>query len=101
MNALPAIVGLAVITIAVKGAGSLLPELPAPLQRRLAGLAPALLAALVYVELSDNRGLPQPGAKAAGVGVAVVLAALRAPFAVCVIGGAAAAALLRALTGLA
>lgn len=100
MNALPAIAGLAAITIAVKGAGSLLPEIPAPLRRRLAGLAPALLAALVYVELAGNRGFPEPGAKAAGVGVAVVLAAIRAPFAVCVIGGAATAGLLRALTGL-
>ncbi len=101
MNALPAIAGLAAITIAIKGAGSLLPELPAPLQRRLAGLAPALLAALVYVELAGGRALPAPGAKAAGVGVAVVLAALRAPFAFCVIGGAAVAAVLRALTGIA
>lgn len=100
MSALPAIVGLAAVTIAIKGAGSLLPEIPAPLRQRLAGLAPALLAALVYVELTGSRGHPEPGAKAVGVGVAVVLAALRAPFAICVIGGALVAAVIRALTGI-
>lgn len=97
---LGAILGLAAITVALKGAGSLLPELPAAWAHRLAGLAPALLAALVYVELADERGIPQPGAKAAGVAAAVVLAAVRAPFAVCVVAGAAVAASLRALTGL-
>jgi len=97
---LAAIVALAVITIVLKGAGSLLPDLPDGLARRLAGLAPALLAALVYVELADERGLPEPGAKAAGVAAAVVLVASRAPFALCVIAGAAVAALLRAFTGL-
>lgn len=97
---LAAIVVLAVITIGLKGAGSLLPELPDGLARRLAGLAPALLAALVYVELADERGIPEPGAKAAGVVAAIVLAAIRAPFALCVVVGAAVAALLRAFTGL-
>lgn len=97
---LAAIVGLAVITIALKGAGSLLPEIPDGLARRLAGLAPALLAALVYVELANERGVPEPGAKAAGVGAAIILAAIRAPFALCVVAGAAVAALLRAFTGL-
>jgi hypothetical protein len=91
------VAALAVITIAVKGAGSLLHRIPDEVARRLAGLAPALLAALVYVELADSkRGLPHPDAKAAGVGAAVVLAAVRAPFAVCVIGGALVAAVLRA-----
>jgi hypothetical protein len=90
-----AVAVLAVLTIAIKGAGSLLPPLPHRVVRRLAGLAPALLAALVYVELTGDRGVPQLDAKAAGVGVAVVLAALRLPFAVSVVAGAATAALLR------
>ena len=92
---------LGAITILIKGAGALLPDLPPALGRRLAGLAPALLAALVYVELAGDAATPRPGAKAAGVVAAVVLAARRAPFAVCVIAGAAVAALLRAFTPLA
>lgn len=91
---------LAAITFLIKGAGTLLPPLPEGFTRRLGGLAPALLAALVYVELAGDEATPQLGAKAAGVGAAVVLAALRAPFAVCVIAGAAVAAVLRAFTGL-
>ena len=90
---------LAVLTFLLKGAAVLLPELPEPLARRLAGLAPALLAALVYVELAGDAPAPQLGAKAAGVAAAVVLAAARAPFAACVIAGAGVAALLRAFTG--
>lgn len=91
---------LAGITFLIKGAGSLLPPLPEPFTRRLAGLAPALLAALVYVELAGGEAAPQLGAKAAGVGAAVALAAIRAPFAVCVIAGAGVAAALRAFTGI-
>ena len=98
---LATVVGLAAITFLIKGAGALLPDLPEGLTRRLAGLAPALLAALVYVELAGGESTPQLGAKAAGVAAAVVLAALRAPFAVCVIAGAAVAAALRAFTGMA
>ncbi len=90
------VVGLAAATIVLKGAGALLPELPDWLTHRLAGLAPALLAALIYVELAGPGGVPQLGAKAAGVAAAVVLAVRRAPFALCVIGGAAVAAGLRA-----
>lgn len=97
---LSAILVLAAITIAIKGAGALLPELPPAVARRLAGLAPALLAALVYVELSGGRGFPALDAKALGVVAAVVLAAVRAPFAACVVAGAAVAAALRAFTGL-
>ncbi len=95
---LVAIVALASITIVLKGAGALLPALPPALARRLAGLAPALLAALVYVELADGRAVPVVSAKAAGVAVAVVLAAIRAPFGLCVAAGAAVAAGLRAFS---
>ena len=94
------VAALGVITVLLKGAGALLPDLPAPLVRRLGGLAPALLAALVYVELADGASAPRLGAKAAGVAAAVVLAAARAPFAVCVLAGAAVAAALRAFTGI-
>lgn len=91
-----AIVVLAAITFLLKGAGPLLPEVPDRLARRLAGLAPALLAALVYVELCDGGAFPEPGAKAAGVAAATFLAAIHAPFALCVVAGAGVAAALRA-----
>lgn len=94
------VVVLALVTSLLKGGAALLPAVPPALARRLAGLAPALLAALVYVELADGRGVPQLGAKAAGVGAATVLAAVRAPFGLCVIAGAAVAAGVRASTGL-
>ena len=93
-----AVVALAAATVAIKGAGALLPPLPDGLALRLAGLAPALLAALVYTEVAGDRGVPHVDAKLAGVGVATVLAALRAPLAVSVIAGAATAALLRVVT---
>lgn len=86
---------LGAITVLIKGAGSLLPHPPEHLARRLSGLAPALLAALVWVELAGDDGLPGLDAKTAGVAGAVVLFLVRAPFAVCVVGGAAVAALLR------
>ena len=94
-----AIVALALVTFLFKGAGALVPSIPEPVERRLGGLAPALLAALVVTELTDDRGVPQPDAKAAGVAVAVVLAWRKAPFAACVLAGAAVAAGLRAVTG--
>ncbi|HEX7166212.1 MAG TPA: AzlD domain-containing protein [Acidimicrobiales bacterium] len=92
-----AAVALAVLTILIKGAGSLLPEVPDALARRLGGVAPALLASLAYVELVDDGGAPVLDEKAAGVAVAVVLAWRRAPFGVCVVAGAVVAAGLRAL----
>lgn len=91
------VVVLGLVTVLLKGAGALVGRIPDALARRLAGLAPALLAALVYVELAGGHDLPRLDAKAAGVGAAVVLAAFRAPFAVCVVAGAAVAACLRAL----
>lgn len=94
------VVGLTVLTALLKGAGALLPDLPPGLAARLAGLAPALLAALVYVELTGDGDAPRLGAKAAGVGAAIVLAWRRAPFALCIVAGAAVAAGLRAATGI-
>jgi hypothetical protein len=90
-----AVLALGVITVLIKGAGSLLPHPPEHLAHRLAGLAPALLAALVWVELTGDDGVPRVDAKTAGVAAAVVLFAVRAPFAVCVVSGAAVAAVIR------
>lgn len=69
-----------------------------PLVARIADLVPvALLAALVAVQVfADERSLGLD-ARAAGVGVGVVLLLLRAPFLVVVFGAALAAALLRLL----
>ena len=92
-----AVAALAVVTIVMKGAGALLSEIPPALSARLAGLAPALLAALVVVELTNEDGIVQFDEKTAAVGVAVLLAWRRAPFAVCVIAAAVVAAALRAL----
>ncbi|HUP85319.1 MAG TPA: AzlD domain-containing protein [Acidimicrobiales bacterium] len=90
-----AVFALGVITVLIKGAGSLLPEPPTRVARRLAGLAPALLAALVWVELAGPDGVTRFDAKTAGVAAAALLFAVRAPFAVAVVGAAAVAALLR------
>ena len=94
-----AVLALGAITVLLKGAGALLPHPPAHLARRLGGLAPALLAALVWVELAGEDGAPGLDAKTAGVAAALVLFVVRAPFAVCVVGGAVVAALLRLLAG--
>lgn len=69
-----------------------------PVVARVAGLLPvALLAALVGVQaVGDGSGLVID-ARAAGLGVAVVLLLVRAPFLVVVAGAAAAAAVLRVL----
>ena len=88
---------LAVATFVLKGAGALVHRVPSALERRLAGLAPALLAALVVVEVANDDGVPEASPKTAGVAVALVLAALRLPFAVSVIAAALAAAGLRLL----
>jgi branched-subunit amino acid transport protein len=60
-------------------------------------LAPAVLAALVAVELTGSNGLIHLDVKVPAVIVAGGLAALRVPFIVCVVAGALVAALLRAL----
>jgi hypothetical protein len=53
----------------------------------------------VWVELAGDDGVPNLDAKTAGVAAALVLFVLRAPFAVCVVGGAAVAAAIRLLAG--
>ena len=92
-----AVAALAVVTIVIKGAAALVSEIPPSLAARLTGLAPALLAALVVVELTNEDGLVRFDEKTAAVGVAVVLAWRRAPFAICVIAAAVVAAALRAV----
>ena len=69
-----------------------------PLVERVADYIPvALLAALIAVQVfSDGRSL-SIDARALGLGVAVVLLLLRAPFLVVVFGAALAAALVRLL----
>ena len=94
-----AVVVLGVITVLIKGAGALLPHPPEHVAARLGGLAPALLAALVWVELAGADGVPGLDAKTAGVAAALVLFLVRAPFAVCVVAGAVVAAILRLVTG--
>ena len=90
-----AILVLGAVTILFKGAGSLVRTLPPPLERQLGGLAPALLAALIVTETVDDRGIPALDARLAGVAFAAFLAWRRAPFWLCVIAGAAVAAVLR------
>jgi hypothetical protein len=94
-----AVLALGAVTVLLMGAGALLPHPPEHLSKRLTGLAPALLAALVWVELAGDDGVPNLDAKTAGVAAALVLFVLRAPFAVCVVGGAAVAAAIRLLAG--
>jgi len=69
-----------------------------PVVRKIAGLIPAaLLSALVAVQVfSTGHRLVLDG-RAAGLGAAVVLLVLRAPFLVVVVGAAVTAALLRQL----
>jgi branched-subunit amino acid transport protein len=80
----------------MRAAGPVLPSIPAAITTRTAGLAPALLAALVALQLTGRNGLVHLDVKLPAILVAAVLAALRMPFIVCVIAGALVAALLRA-----
>jgi branched-subunit amino acid transport protein len=59
-------------------------------------LAPALLAGLVASQLTDRHGIIHIDLKVVAVIVAALFAALRVPLIVCVIAGAAIAAVLRA-----
>ena len=95
--ALALVLGLAGLSFVMRAAGPLLPNLPSAVTERTAGLAPALLAALVAIQLTGSNGLVHLDVKVPAVLVAAVLATLRAPFIVCVVVGALVAALLRAL----
>jgi hypothetical protein len=91
------VVGLATLTFAMRATGPLMPRLPSALTDRTAGLAPALIAALVATQLTSASGVLRLDVKALAVLVAAVLSALRVPLVVCVVAGAATAALVRAL----
>lgn len=95
--ALGLIAGLATLTFAMRATGPLMPHLPAALTERTAGLAPALIAALVAIQLTAASGVLRLDVKALAVLVAAVLSFLRVPLILCVVAGAAIAALVRAL----
>jgi branched-subunit amino acid transport protein len=85
----------------MRGVGPVLPTIPAVITERTAGLAPAILAGLVASQLTDRHGIIHVDLKVAAVIVAATLAGLRVPLIVCVIAGAAVAAVLRAVFHLA
>ena len=95
--ALALVVGLAALSFIMRGVGPVLPNLPAALTERTTGLASALLAALVAIQLTGSNGVLHLDVKVPAVIVAAVLAALRLPFIVCVVAGAVVAATLRAV----
>jgi len=89
-------------TMAIKAAGPVLlggRPLPGPVQRVVALLAPALLAALVATTAFASGNELVLDARAIGLAVAAVAIALRAPVLAAVIAAAAAAALVRLLVG--
>jgi branched-subunit amino acid transport protein len=94
--ALGLVLGLASLSFVMRATGALLSNLPAAVTERTTGLAPALLAALIAIQLTGPNGLLHVDVKLPAVLVAAGLAALRAPFIVCVIAGALVAAVLRA-----
>jgi Branched-chain amino acid transport protein (AzlD) len=91
------VLGLAVLSFVMRGAGPLLPSIPTAITDRTSGLAPALLAALVAVQLTGRNGILHPDIKLAAVVIAALLATLRVPMLVCVFSGAILAALARAV----
>jgi hypothetical protein len=89
-------------TMAIKSAGPVLlggRPLPAPVQRVVALLAPALLAALVATTAFGSGSTLVVDARAVGLAVAAVLVALRAPVLAVVIAAAVSAAIVRLMTG--
>ena len=86
---------LAIVTFALRGAGVAAPRLATTVSKRAAGLAPALLGALVVVNLTNDDGILAFDPRLAGVAAAAILAWRRAPFIACVLTGAIVAGLLR------
>lgn len=85
-------------TVAIKAAGPVLlggRPLPAPVQRVVALLAPALLAALVATTAFGSGSALTLDARAVGLAVGAIALVLRAPVLAVVIAAAAAAALVR------
>jgi branched-subunit amino acid transport protein len=94
--ALALVLGLAGLSFAMRAAGALLPNIPRTITDRTAGLPPALLAALVGIQLTGTNGVIHLDVKVPAVVLAALLAALRVPLIICIIAGALVAALLRA-----
>lgn len=96
-----AVLGACALAYALKLAGYLVPQhvLEIPWVHRVTPLLPvALLSALIVTQAAlTSTGHFVLDARAAGVGVAVVLLILRAPFLVVVAAAAVTAALVRAL----
>ncbi|MBA4180472.1 MAG: branched-chain amino acid ABC transporter [Anaerolinea sp.] len=72
-------------------------QLPARLSGLVGALAPALLAALIVTQVFGGDSELVLDARAAGLGAAAVLIAVRAPILAVVIGAAAVTALARAM----
>ena len=94
------VLAVGVGTMAIKAAGPVLlggRELPTPVQRVVALLAPALLAALVATTAFGSGSALVLDARAVGLAVGAIALVLRAPMLAVVIAAAAAAALARLL----
>jgi branched-subunit amino acid transport protein len=94
--ALGLVLGLAALSFVMRGTGPLFTSLPSAITERTTGLAPALLAALVAIELTGRNGVIQFDVKIPAVILAAGLAALRVPLLICVLAGALLAATIRA-----
>jgi branched-subunit amino acid transport protein len=95
------IVGLVVVTAAIKAAGPVLVggrELPHGAYAVIGLLAPALLTALILTDTFARGQDLTVDARAAGLGCAAVAVALRAPLLVTVLVAAVGSAAVRALT---
>lgn len=102
MTAWIVVVALGIATVALKAAGPVVlggRELPRPVTRVLALIAPALLAALVVTQTLTAAGQVTVDLRLAGVAAAAVAVALRAPLLVVVAVAAVVTALLRVLVG--
>ena len=96
------VLAVAVGTVVIKAAGPVLlggRPLPAPVQSVVALLAPALLAALVATTAFGSGQELVVDGRAAGVAVAAVAIAVRAPVLLVVILAAATAAVIRLVGG--
>ena len=101
MSLWSAILLAALVCVALKAIGYLVPPkvLEAPRPARISDLLTvALLSSLIITQGFLADGVPTLDARAAGVGVAVVLLVLRAPFLVVVALAAVTAALVRLWT---
>lgn len=99
--ALALVLGLAGLSFVFRATGPLLTSVPTLIVERTTGLAPALLAALVTIQLTGRNGVLHLDVKVAAVLVAAILSAVRVPLLISVMAGAIVAALLRVVFHLA